>query len=129
MREAAIKSMKAYYGDRQRSVDHTLQVLGTKYGSVSHRQQEEEGAPVARQILAGLQVRPDVSERVCYIVGHHHTAAAVDGPDFQVVWEADALVNIPAKTPAPEKQTLDPLINSVFSTPTGLRLIRQVMGL
>ena len=50
---------------------------------------------MARALLGELAVRPDILERVCYIVGKHHTIDAVDGLDFQVIWEADALVNIP----------------------------------
>jgi hypothetical protein len=31
---------------------------------------------------------------VCFLVGHHHTYQAIDGMDFQILIEADFLVNI-----------------------------------
>lgn len=33
-------------------------------------------------------------ERVCFLVGHHHTYTAIDDIDFQILVEADFLINI-----------------------------------
>lgn len=49
------------------------------------------------RLLGEIGARSDVLERVCHIVGHHHTREAVGGPDFQIFWESDALLNIPRK--------------------------------
>jgi hypothetical protein len=65
-----------------------------KYSSIDYTHQEKEGPPVARAIMEEIGIRPDIIERVCYIVAHHHTRQSVDGIDFQIVWEADFLVNI-----------------------------------
>ncbi len=35
---------------------------------------EEEGPPIARQILTKLGAREDLIEEVCDIVGHHHSS-------------------------------------------------------
>lgn len=56
--------------------------------------QELEGPPVAREILIGLNAPADLIERVCFLVGHHHSYADVEGADFQALIEADFLVNI-----------------------------------
>ena len=32
-------------------------------------------------------------ERICYLIGHHHTYKDVDGADYQLLLEADFLVN------------------------------------
>jgi hypothetical protein len=33
-------------------------------------------------------------ERICYLIGHHHSYTKIDGADFQILVEADFLVNI-----------------------------------
>jgi hypothetical protein len=35
-----------------------------------------------------------VIDRVCFITGNHHTYTKIDGIDFQILVEADFLVNI-----------------------------------
>lgn len=97
-----------------------------KHGSGAGPLQEREGEPIARALLTKLSVRPDILERVCYIVGHHHTLTAVDGADFQVIWEADALVNIPAAWGKRVfEQTLPELIDLNFRTRTGKEIITK----
>lgn len=65
-----------------------------KYQSSAGPYQELEGPPVAREILAAEGVPPETVERACFLIGHHHSYAAVDGEDFQILIEADFLVNI-----------------------------------
>ena len=65
-----------------------------KYQSAGAQYQELEGPPVARKIMLDILIRPDILERACYLIGHHHTQKAVDGLDFQILWEADYLVNV-----------------------------------
>jgi len=97
-----------------------------KHGTGAGPYQEKEGEPIARDLLARLGVRPDILERVCYIVAHHHTHAAIDGLDFQILWEADALVNIPtAWGKRTFEHTLPELIEINFRTSTGRSLILQ----
>ena len=36
----------------------------------------------------------DISKRVQYLIAHHHTYDHVDGIDYQILIEADFLVNI-----------------------------------
>ena len=55
---------------------------------------EEEVPPVARKILESFDLDGDVVERVCYLVGHHHQYDKIDDVVFQILVEADYLVNI-----------------------------------
>ena len=64
-----------------------------KYDSSEPEYQHREGPPITRARLGELGVRPDVLERTCYIVANHHTRAKIDNVDFQIVYEADYLVN------------------------------------
>ncbi|MFW5717885.1 MAG: HD domain-containing protein [Spirochaetota bacterium] len=91
-----------------------------KYGSSAAPYQEREGAPVVREILRRLDEPEEVVDRVAYIVGSHHTRAAIDGVDFQIVWEADLLVNIDEQGMA-ERSDLGKLVDDNFSTAAGRR--------
>jgi uncharacterized protein len=64
-----------------------------KHGSTSGRHQEIEGPPIARGILERAGSSAEAIERICYIIGHHHSYDAIDGPDFQILVEADFIVN------------------------------------
>lgn len=65
-----------------------------KYHSPAPKYQQSEGPPVAREILERLGCDPVIIDRVCFLIAHHHTYGAVDGPDFQILIEADFIVNI-----------------------------------
>jgi len=64
-----------------------------KYQSAEAKYQHMEGPPITREILSRIGTRPDILERACFIVGHHHEKAAIDGREFQAVYEADFIVN------------------------------------
>ena len=59
-----------------------------KYGNTNGKYQETEGIPLTRAFLADTGLSEAVAERVVYLVGHHHTPQAVDGPDYQILLEA-----------------------------------------
>ena len=88
-----------------------------KHGSANGNFQEQEGPPVAEAMLRGLGYPEGVIARVCYLVGHHHTYTDVVGDDYQILIEADFLVNIfeGKMQPAAIRSTLD----TIFRTETG----------
>ncbi|WP_027630976.1 HD domain-containing protein [Ruminiclostridium cellobioparum] len=65
-----------------------------KYNSSAGPYQEKEGPAIAKQIMEKYPIDTEIIERVCHIVGHHHSYGKIDGPDFQILVEADFLVNI-----------------------------------
>lgn len=73
--------------------DIGIHVAEKKYGVSSAHHQEVEGPPVAHEILTSLNFKPEIVARVCFIISKHHTFTAVDGIDFQLLVEADFLVN------------------------------------
>lgn len=73
--------------------DIGIHVAEKKYGVSSSQFQEFEGPPVAREIMTDLGFDHEVIERVCFIISRHHTYSAVDNIDFQLLVEADFLVN------------------------------------
>lgn len=92
-----------------------------KHGSAAGPCQEAEGETIAYEILTRLGYDAAGVECVCYLVGHHHTREALDGRDFQILWEADFLVNAremdPAKRPVAIAENLQ--------TATGKRLAER----
>lgn len=65
-----------------------------KYGSSAGKYQELEGPPVAGRLLLEAGVSGEITKRVCWLVGHHHTYTDIDGMDHQILIEADFLVNL-----------------------------------
>ena len=71
------------------------------HGSSTGKYQEIEGPPLARQILADLGMEAGRIDQVCRIVANHHSAADADTAgtlEFQIVWDADWMVNFPVRT-------------------------------
>ena len=65
-----------------------------KYGQCGGKLQEKEGPPEAEKLLKKLGADRETIDRVCYLVGHHHTYTEIDGLDYQILIEADFLVNL-----------------------------------
>lgn len=73
--------------------DIGIHIAEKKYGRSTSRYQELEGPPVAGEILTTLGFDPEIIGRVCFIISKHHTFTAIDNIDFQLLVEADFLVN------------------------------------
>lgn len=95
-----------------------------KYNSSSGKYQEIEGPPVARTILAKCGVKEDIIERVCFLVGNHHSYNKIDGVDFQILVEADFLVNIHEDNM--KKDTITAIKNNYFKTSGGILFIETI---
>ena len=65
-----------------------------KYASSAGKYQEIEGPAVAQEILSVFDLSDDIRNRVTYLIGNHHSYSKIDGRDFQILVEADFLVNI-----------------------------------
>ena len=65
-----------------------------KHGFYNGKMQEQEGPDVAEAMMLELGIETSVRERVCFLVGHHHTYTQIDDIDYRILIEADFLVNI-----------------------------------
>jgi len=45
-------------------------------------------------LLTEFKLENRFLDRVCYLIGNHHSYPKIDGKDFQILVEADFLVNI-----------------------------------
>ncbi len=93
------------------------------YGVNTGKYQEELGPAEAEVLLSQLNWPREVIRRVMYLVGHHHTYTNIDGLDYQILIEADFLVNLyeDGEPPAAQKHVYE----TIFQTETGKRLCRQ----
>lgn len=98
-----------------------------KYGSSAGPLQEQEGPAAAGPMLREIGFDPALIERVCYLIGHHHTYTDIDGIDYQILVEADFLVNFQ------EGNQPEPVIRStgeaLFRTAVGKQLLCELYGL
>ncbi len=94
------------------------------YGSSGGKYQEALGPAEAEALLTPLGLSQQVIERVMHLVGHHHTYADIDGMDYQILVEADFLVNLyeDNEPPAAQKRAYE----AIFRTATGKRLCGQL---
>ena len=91
-----------------------------KYGSCGGKLQEQEGPDVAEKMLHRLGYEPEVIDRVCYLVGHHHTYDQIDGSDYRILVEADFLVNL--YEDGVSKDAVKNAYDKIFRTETGRRM-------
>lgn len=93
-----------------------------KYGSSSGEHQQVEGPPEAGKLLSGLGVNPKTVERVCWLIAHHHTYGEIREIDYQLLVEADFLVNISEDGLSPA--AIRNIEEGIFQTETGKRFLR-----
>jgi glycosidase len=96
-----------------------------KYNSSAGNYQELEGPEIARQLLQKLSIDNNIIERVCYLVGHHHTYADIDKIDFQILVEADFIVNIFEDN----IKEINLVKNKYFKTETGINFVEKLYEL
>ena len=92
-----------------------------KYGSIDGVYQEKEGPAVVREILQRVGYNKN-ADRICFIVGNHHTPSKIDGIDFQIQWEADLLENLMVMDKHKEQQKKKKCIEENFKTVTGKKI-------
>jgi len=99
-----------------------------KYWSTAARYQEEEGPPIAREILIKLGAQEELIEEVCDIVGHHHHPRAEETINFKVLYDADLIVNLEEnqKEKPSKPERMEQIIEKSFLTESGRRLARDV---
>ena len=95
-----------------------------KYGDGNGKLQEKEGPAIAEKLLAELGFSREVSERVQYLITHHHTYNNIDGIDYQILVEADFLVNMCEDELSEE--ALQNAYRNIFRTETGKKICREM---
>lgn len=98
-----------------------------KYGISNGKLQEQEGPAYARELLNRIGgYGQEFIDRVCFLIAHHHTYEGIDGLDWQILLEADFLVNSFEKN-MPE-DAIKKFRASVFRTKSGIALLNNQYG-
>ncbi len=95
-----------------------------KYGNTNGIHQEMEGETLAKEFLEDFDIPTKIKERICYLVAHHHTYKGADGDDYQILLEADFLVN--ADESEKYHNTIESFKKNVFRTETGIKLLNII---
>jgi hypothetical protein len=104
--------------------DIGIKVSEEKYHSSAGNYQQMEGPPVAKEMLAMLGYDEEFIERVCYLIAHHHTYNNMIGMDYQILVEADFLVNISEDHMGCKE--INSIREKIFRTKTGLTFLQKM---
>ena len=99
-----------------------------KYG-VDHAHghvQEVEGPPVAKAMLEELKFAAADIERICYLIAHHHTYHASEDIDYQILIEADFLVNLYEDNES--KDAIRAVRKNIFRTQSGTKIFDDMFN-
>ena len=107
--------------------DIGIHVCEEKYGSCEGKLQEKEGPALAKELLERLGYELEVINRICYLVGHHHTYTNIDGVDYQILVEADFLVNLYEDEVSSD--AVRKAYQNIFKTESGRKICRNMFGL
>jgi len=99
-----------------------------KYNSNDARYQEQEGPPVAREILNRVGVRSELIEEVCDIIGHHHHPRKEETLNFKILYDSDLIVNLGSEKSEKgvTEERLRKVIERKFLTETGRKLAEKI---
>ena len=107
--------------------DIGIHVCEEKYGSCEGKLQEKEGPALAKELLERLGYEQEVINSICYLVGHHHTYTNIDGVDYQILVEADFLVNLYEDEVSSD--AVRKAYQNIFKTESGRKICRNMFGL
>ena len=75
-------------------------------------------------------------DRISYLIAHHHTMTGIDGMDYQILIEADFLVNLYEDGRPdgdggfmPDKAAVETAYQRIFATETGKWICRSMFAL
>ncbi len=95
-----------------------------KYGNTNGKYQEKEGGSLTQNFLKDFDLPDKVKTRIIFLVSHHHTYTDVEGLDYQILLEADFLVN--ADESAMSTEAIENAREKIFKTKSGIDLLEKI---
>ncbi|WP_276689781.1 MULTISPECIES: HD domain-containing protein [Acidaminococcus] len=95
-----------------------------RFGRNDGKIQEELGPDVARPMLEEAGITGEDAGRILWLIGHHHTYTSIDGPDAQILAEADMLVN--PYEDGTSRQQNEALYQRLYKTESGKQLFEEL---
>ena len=94
-------------------------------GKCTGKHQEEEGPAVAQEILDSVGgFTNQQTERIKYLIAHHHTYSDIQGLDYQILVEADFLVNLSEE--GEPLSAVEKVQERIFKTASGLAVLKSM---
>lgn len=92
-----------------------------KYRNTAAKYHEQEGHPIAKDILIKLGANEKLIEEVCDIIGHHHHPGQEETINFKAVYDADLITNLEEKHDEKpiDSEKLNSIIKKSFLTKSG----------
>jgi HD superfamily phosphodiesterase len=98
-----------------------------KYGFQNGKMQEQEGPAVARELLTRIGGYSETQiERICWLVAHHHTYHVCEDMDYQILIEADFLVNLYEDNET--ESAIRSVREKIFKTKSGLKILDEMFN-
>ncbi len=100
-----------------------------KYDSTAAKYQEQEGPPIAREILKKLGAAEGLVDEVCDIIGHHHHPREAETVNFKSLYDADLIANLEEaqkKNPL-NRENLRHTLSKSFLTESGRKLAEKTL--
>ena len=101
--------------------DIACPVCREKYGNANGKYQELESPAILAGFFRAGELPEAMLRRIVYLVSHHHTYEGVDGLDYQILLEADFLVN--ADESHASAAAIQAMREKVFRTKAGIALL------
>lgn len=99
-----------------------------RYGSSAGRYQEELGPDEARKVLSEVGgFTPGQTERICWLIGHHHTCTDVRDIDHRILLEADFLVN--SYEDGISMEGIVAFRDNVFRSQSAIHMLNEMWGI
>ena len=95
-----------------------------KYGNTNGKYQEQEGPALVIAFLKDSGLSKEMVSRIAYLVGHHHTFHDIDGLDYQILVEADYIVN--ADESQYSRENAENTLKQIFRTQTGSEILKSM---
>jgi hypothetical protein len=109
--------------------DIGIKVAEERYGkgNCGGKLQEQLGPEPASILLKKCDFTSEQISRISYLVGHHHTYTNIDGLDYQILVEADFLVNLYEDECSPD--AIHSAYQTIFKTNSGKRICQIMFGI
>ena len=104
--------------------DIGIRIAEERYGHQNGQLQQELGPDAARVMLGRHGFSPNDTDRICWLIARHHTFTDIQGLDYQILVEADFLVNLYEKQA--DRAACEHVCEKIFRTETGRNLLRTM---
>lgn len=104
--------------------DIGIKICEKKYGSTAGKYQEIESPIIAKEIISEFNIHENIIKRVLFIIENHHTYNKIDDIDFQILAEADFLVNFEEGNES--EKNIPYVKENIFKTKTGIHFLDTI---